>query len=194
MVQMSEVKIRAKVIFGGTTIETPYIRSFSVNRARGQLSATFSASLRVPAGTSIDGISSEVVISAGRDSPTNTIFTGYVHNITISPSREDSSFVIVDISGQDAMHRLQGQRYTRRISAIALSRFGAITAVTEENERYKERFPAKIYDGQDRLLSHQVLNAEGQVITTPPASFPQVGDSALSIGTRLSVKNLGPRA
>ena len=194
MVQMSEVKIRAKVIFGSTTVETPYIRSFSVNRARGQPSTTFSASLRVPAGTSLGGISSKVIISAGSDFASNTIFTGYVHNITISPSREDSSFVIVDISGQDAMYRLQGQRYTRRVSAIALSRFGAITAVTEENERYKERFPAKIYDDQDRLLSHQVLNAEGHVITTPPASFPQVGDSALSIGTRLSVKNLGPGA
>lgn len=193
MVEMSAVKIRAKVAVGGITVETPYIRSFSVNRARGQPSATFSASLRVPAGTSFDAISSEVVISAGTESSTNTIFTGYVHNITISPSREDSSFVIMDISGQDALYKLQGQHYTRRVSAIALSRFGAITAVTEENESYKERFPAKIYDGEDRLTSHQILNAEGQIIITKPASFPQVEDSALAVGIRMSVQNKGQK-
>ena len=46
----SEIKIRSAIRMGGSDgfyLETPYIKSFNVKRTRGQLSATFSATLKV---------------------------------------------------------------------------------------------------------------------------------------------------
>lgn len=47
---VTEVKVRTAIRMGGEDgfyLETPYVKSFNVKRARGQLSATFSASLKV---------------------------------------------------------------------------------------------------------------------------------------------------
>ena len=41
-------KIRAKVTIGTQIFETPYVKSFSINRSRGQLAATCSVTLEIP--------------------------------------------------------------------------------------------------------------------------------------------------
>lgn len=49
-IEHSEVKVRAAIRMGGENgfrLETPYVKSFNVKRARGQMSASFSASLKV---------------------------------------------------------------------------------------------------------------------------------------------------
>lgn len=49
-IQHYEIKVRAAIRMGGSEgfyLETPYVKSFNVKRARGQMSASFSASLKV---------------------------------------------------------------------------------------------------------------------------------------------------
>ena len=108
------VKVRARITIGNLVVETPFIQSFSVTRARGQIS-NFSASLKVYYGQ-ISGIiaGSNVTIEAGEGAPVNKIFTGMIKKATISPCFEDPSYVIMNVNGTDKLDFLQGKRYTRR--------------------------------------------------------------------------------
>jgi len=116
------VKIRAQVTLGSLTAVTPsgnmtsnnIIMSFNVDRQRGQISS-FSTSLKVMSKEVTGNIlGSEVVIRAGRDSPSNLIFTGICRSANITPCRDDPIFVILNVSGNDILSRLDGKKYTRR--------------------------------------------------------------------------------
>ena len=116
------VKVRANVTLGNLVAVTPsgnmasdnIIMSFGVDRNRGQIS-TFSASLKVKTGqVSGNILGSEVVIRAGRNSPSNLIFTGICRSANITPCRDDPIFVILNVSGNDVLSRLEGKKYTRR--------------------------------------------------------------------------------
>lgn len=108
------VKIRAKITVGSLTVQTPFIRSFNVNKARGQIS-TFSAVLKVPHDTLSDSMTGgSVIIEAGVDSPGNKIFTGMVKQAKISPCWDDPYYVDLSISGVDRLFQLQGKKFTRR--------------------------------------------------------------------------------
>lgn len=116
------VKIRAEVVLGDLIAVTPsgnmrsnnIIMSFNVDRQRGQISS-FSASLKVMS-DEVKGniLGSEVVISAGRDSPSNLLFTGICRSANITPCRDDPIFVILNVGGNDILSRLDGKKYTRR--------------------------------------------------------------------------------
>ncbi len=125
------VKIRAKVSIGRLSVETPYVQSFNVRKQRGQVSS-FDASLKV----SHDEISGSmtggnVVISAGENSASETIFTGICKVAKISPCYDDPKYVILSISGVDQLSLLQGKRYTRRCRSTT-STWVAITGVVRE--------------------------------------------------------------
>ena len=116
------VKIRAQVKLGSVIAVTPsgnmasdnIIMSFNVDKQRGQISS-FSASLKVKS-NDVSGniLGSEVVIKAGRGNPSNLIFTGICRSANITPCRDDPIFVILNISGNDVLSRLDGKKYTRR--------------------------------------------------------------------------------
>lgn len=111
---IKRVKIRAKIKLGYITIETPFILSFNVRKSRSQ-SSTFDTSLKISANDVSGNITGEnIIISAGEDSPSNTIFTGIVKKATMSPCFDDPSYVILNISGDDALSLLSGKKYTRR--------------------------------------------------------------------------------
>jgi len=197
MADIDCIKIRAEIKIGEVSIVTPYIMSFNVTRARRQDGgappcAQFTATIKISAGTSFDGIGSKVEIIAGREGKERKIFTGYVHKITINPCREDASFIIISLSGRDVLYRLEGQKFTRRVKANQLARFGAITAVIQENEKFKERFPSKIRDNQERLISTQILNAEGNIVAAPsPPNIPFVEETSAGGENAFSINNLG---
>lgn len=115
------IKIRARITIGGLEAVTPplnptgnHIQSFNVDKVRGQ-NASFSASLKVKhLEVSGDIIGSSIKIQAGKDNPSNTIFSGIVKSVTISPCREDPAYVLMNINGTDIMSRLDGKKYTRR--------------------------------------------------------------------------------
>ena len=169
MVGFDQVKIRATIEVGGTTISTPDILSFSVTRVRGQMCATFQASVRILGGVSF-GTGGKIVISANG----GKIFTGYVKKITITPSRTDSSYVIVNMSGRDVLSVLEAVTFSRRVDATKMARFGVITSIVQRNDSYKERFPAKVWDNQERLTSHQIMDGEGQLTAANPVAIPSI--------------------
>ena len=110
------VKVRANVEIGSFSVSTPYVLSFNVNKARGQLS-TFSASLKVRNG-SVGGaiVGDKIEISSGENSP-NLIFSGIVKSSSMSPCRDDPLFAILNVSGTDVLSMLEGKKYTRRVRA-----------------------------------------------------------------------------
>jgi len=119
------VRVRAIVNIGNGNLVagTPplgypnHILSFNVDKARGQISS-FSASLKVRrdevAGGLLDDAS--VTINAGTKSTysQNKIFTGAIRTATVTPNRDDPEYVILNISGNDVLSRLNGKKYTRR--------------------------------------------------------------------------------
>ncbi|RLI64499.1 MAG: hypothetical protein DRO67_04030, partial [Candidatus Asgardarchaeum californiense] len=56
---IDQVKVRAKITIGSISVSTPYILSFNVNKARGQV-GTFSAKLKVKGNV----LSSQIIASA----------------------------------------------------------------------------------------------------------------------------------
>lgn len=113
---IEKVKIRARIEVGRFNIETPYILSFNVNRTRGQVS-TFDARIKIAEGQIANMTGGPIKIYAGSGYPRNLIFTGIVKKATISPCFDDPHFVVVNMSGADALSLLQNKKYTRRCIA-----------------------------------------------------------------------------
>lgn len=130
---IEQVKIRARIVVGSITVETPYIQSFNVRKERGKIS-TFDASLKVQASENVDSIIGDVQIYAGRDSASNLIFTGVCRSAKISPCYDDPAYFILSISGCDKLINLQGKKFTRRCRAIE-STWCAITGVVRPGLR-----------------------------------------------------------
>ena len=169
-VSIDRVKIRAEVIFNRISVVTPYILSFNVRKSRGQPSASFSASLKVPHSRLNNvkvGREANVVIKAGEGSANKTIFTGYVYRMSINPSRTDSSFAIVNISGKDMLSVMEGQNITRRVPAQQLAKWGSITGIIANRDKFKERFPLKIRDANPRLTWAQIQDYDEFVVGSP---------------------------
>lgn len=122
-------KIRAEIDFGGTLIfSTPDILSFNVSRSRGQLAATFSASIEVPA-TTVFPVSSDIVIRAGTEGNLQTIFTGRVLSITVNPSFDNALIYVVNLSGSDIFQQLESRTFSRRQRTRGQSTFASITGI-----------------------------------------------------------------
>jgi hypothetical protein len=113
MADLKLVPVRATISVGGITVKTPYVVSFNVNRARGQISS-FSATLKVPYSSLDDAVGGEVTIDAGPAGSENRIFTGICRNSNVTPCRDDPSYVLLTISGNDILSELQGKKITRR--------------------------------------------------------------------------------
>lgn len=112
MAQIQVIHIRAEISFSGRTISTPDIKSFNINRNRGSAS-TFSASLKVLT-TDIQSLTGTVSIHAGSEGNLNKLFTGHVKTVSPSPCWDDPKYFIVNITGVDALYRLEHRRFTRR--------------------------------------------------------------------------------
>lgn len=116
------VKVRARIVIGSMSAATPpiagvggnHILSFNVDRARGRIS-TFSASLKVSHGDVSGTIQGDSVqIYAGTTGGMPLIYTGMVKSANVGPCREDPGFVILNISGEDVLSKLNGKKFSRR--------------------------------------------------------------------------------
>lgn len=125
------VPVRATVELNGLKIKTPYVLSFSVRKARGQVS-TFDASLKV-SHDDMNGFvaGGNVVISAGVKGSEKKIFTGIVTQAKIEPCHDDPIYVILSISGKDVLMLLEGKKFTRRCRATK----GAFCTITGVGRR-----------------------------------------------------------
>lgn len=163
-------KIRARITFGGIVVVTPYVVSFNVRKARGQMAATFSASIKVPTGTfsasrgGDDVIGSAITIEAGAPS-LRRIFTGRVFKIIVNPVFTDSSLVMVNLSGRDVLSLLEGQKVTRLVDTLrdqegnSPGRWGVITSVTRSDQSLEGRFYNRLYTS-DRVAVPGKLPSE----------------------------------
>ncbi len=112
------VKVRAKVKIGHLTIgpNPPHVQSFSVTRNR-NAPTTCSVSVKVrtnaSSGSSLTGGNLEIYAGAGGTANTK-IFQGVVKTARISPCFDDPSYVILSVTGSDALSLLEGKKYTRR--------------------------------------------------------------------------------
>jgi hypothetical protein len=142
---IDRVKIRAKISIGNTFyVQTPYILSFNVSVARGQVS-TFSASIKVSHEDIRSGITgSTIKIEAGEGSPETTIFQGIVRKATISPVFDDPKYVVISLSGEDNLSLLRNKKYTRRCRST-LSTYCTIDDVVRAGLR-SSKFKARKTD------------------------------------------------
>jgi hypothetical protein len=125
------VKCRAKVQVASLEVVTPYVQSFNVRKQRGQVS-TFDAALKVPSDnvSSLAGGDVKIWANSGDDA-TKLIFTGVCRSAKISPCHDDPFYVILSISGADALSYLQGKKFTRRCRGT-LASWCAITGVVRK--------------------------------------------------------------
>ena len=197
-VTVERIKIRAEIIFNGISVVTPNIMSFNVRKARGQSSASFSASLKIPhdqLNSSSVGRTANVVIRAGEEGQLKTIFTGYVYKMSLNPSRTDSSYAIVNVSGKDVLSTMEGQNVTRRVPAQQLAKWGSITSLLVKRDKFKERFPLKIRDDQPRLTWDQIQDFSNFVVGSPDPTAAGI-NAAGSTGTagRMDITDVSPLA
>jgi hypothetical protein len=175
------VKVRAKITVGGLSAGTPplgfnnHILSFNVDKARGQLSS-FSASLKVRRDEVSGGALNNAAIEiwAGENSASTQIFSGLVKTVTISPNRDDPSYVILNISGTDILSRLNGRKFTRRcrsskgvwISIDNMSRPGLRDGklAFSGNEKSLTTWGGDVFKG-DNLTTTRTATTKGNVET-----------------------------
>lgn len=125
---VTQVPIRASVNIGGGSVETPYVLSFNVHRRRGSPS-TFDASIKVKGSVGGGTPTGGITISAGSGSSSNKIFTGIIKGAKVTPCWDDPSYVVITLTGDDALSLLQGKKYTRRIAGPGAGAFCLITGV-----------------------------------------------------------------
>jgi hypothetical protein len=156
-VTLEKQKVRAKITIGSEVMETPDVVSFRVSRARGQMSASFSATVRVDydlLASTTDWLAEEVVIEAGEKPLLRTIFTGVIYKVAVNPIRTDASKVMLSLSGRDKMSVMEGQKINRRVKtyrdgSTPPERWGSVTSVLKHNTPHKQKFPVKVWTPKD---------------------------------------------
>ncbi len=174
---IDRVKVRARITIGNLIVQTGNgyadVMNFNVTKSR-RAPSSFSASLKVPAGA-ITGnlVGTNVKIEAGEDSAGNVIFVGVARSAKISPCFDDPYYVILAISGSDALSFLQGKKYTRRCRATK-SAWVSINSVVRKKLksgkfeiRKQEMFditdgelPTDSGDVKHRVPTYEKLNVE----------------------------------
>ena len=126
--------IRARVVINDAlTIETPYVKSFSVNKSRTSNVGTFSISIEVPSNVSFGtptGSGGKVQIFAGsKDNyiSKGPIFTGKIRTLRPNPTPGKPNYFTISLSGDDALANLQNKKFSRRIPTDGPGLFVTIT-------------------------------------------------------------------
>lgn len=132
MSSLTRVKVRASIVGGGISAQTPFVKSFNVRKTRGQ-AGSFSCSVKVPA-DSVGSLRGQIQIMAGSPTANNLIFTGVITKATISPAFDDPSYVIINMSGTDVLKTLEHKKYTRR-QMSSLACWCEITGVTRKKAK-----------------------------------------------------------
>jgi hypothetical protein len=159
-VTLDKQPIRATVVFGRVTVKTPDVVSFNVTRARGQMCATFSASVKVPATLVEDSTSildSVITISAGEKGRENLIFTGKIYRSTVTPIFTDASKVMLNLAGKDMLCIMEGQKINRRVKSYKdgdtpPDMWGIVTAITRDNSPLRASFPVKVVSALPKAI------------------------------------------
>lgn len=112
-------KIRARVKINDYIIETPYVKSISVNKSRSSNIGTFSATIELPVNVNIGTTSGQVEIYAGTKNNylKRRIFTGVIRQVVANPCPGKPNYMLLNISGRDMMYKLENKKFSRRIKS-----------------------------------------------------------------------------
>lgn len=172
-------KVRANIKFGILTFTTPQVKSFSVNRSRSALAATFSASIEMPSALPSFPVNQEIVIEAGTVGNERQIFIGRVENITVNPSFERADSFVVTLGGSDRFRDLEGKNISRRQRTRGLSTFAAITGVTRKApERGLSTELRKQSGGSQKIMNEGFnIREHSKLVRTDKAAWNPFGSS-----------------
>lgn len=160
MANINQIPVRAKIVGGGINAQTPYVLSFTVNKRRGQPS-TFQASVKMKA-HDVGSISGNIQIWAGQGSPSRKIFTGIITEATMTPSFDDPTYVVINVSGSDVLKLLEGKKFVRRqITAEA-----CWMEITGVNRRGLRSSKFKYLKGQPTFILTDSLASNSEVVQT----------------------------
>lgn len=162
---VTEEKIRAIVSLGGVEFRTPYVKSFNVNKSRGQISSTFNVTLEVLAGTSFS-LGQPVVIRAGLRGREKKIFTGVVEGTSVRPVHGKPSYFSLTVQGGGVLSVLEGKTFSRRLSSTGQ---GLFCMISSGPEKHAEKFYS---------LSKEVSSGNHTTIASSPS--PAKGDGEQS--------------
>jgi hypothetical protein len=154
MTVLIKQRVRASINFAGRTFNTPDIVSFSVNRSRGQMSAQFSVSVKVPysdLSTMSAAPESIITITAGFEGALKPVFKGIIRKCSFSPIRQDASKVMMNLSGNDFLSVLEGQKITRRTVNYKdgdgpPERWGVVNSVVKHNTPVRKKLHVQPVD------------------------------------------------
>jgi len=176
MATLEKQAVRATITLGdGIEVETPNVMSFNVSRARGQMYATFSASIKVDYNditSSTQIVDSSIVIRAGLKGRERTVFTGTVYKCTVNPVRTDASKVMLNISGKDPMAVMEGQWVNRRLKTYRdgetpPERWGVVNSISKENTPLRKGLKTKVYTSEPIA----VINLKNTTLYKTPDGF-----------------------
>lgn len=162
---VTEEKIRAIVSLGGVEFRTPYVKSFNVNKSRGQISNTFNVTLEVLAGTSFS-LGQPVVIRAGLRGSEKKIFTGVVEGTSVRPVYGKPSYFSLTVQGSGVLSVLENKTFSRRLSSTGQ---GLFCLITGGNEQHAEKFYS---------LSKRVDSGNHTVVSSSPSPTGGEGDQS----------------
>lgn len=133
--------LRARVTIGDLVKETPYVRSFSINRTRGNISASFTCVVRLKA-SELSQITTDaptgdlfndrhsIIIEVSVDGEGyKKLFTGLIKRLSIRKDYEFYNSYFVDLSGVDVFQVIEGRTFTRRIKNDGVGPFAVITGL-----------------------------------------------------------------
>lgn len=161
MATIERQEVRAEIIFGDIEVETPDVISFSVNRARNQMSASFSASVKIrytEIASSTEILAETIIIKAGIKNRLKIVFTGKIEKCVVNPVRNDASKVILSLSGRDVLAVLEGQKLNRRLKTykdgdFPPERWGVVTNIVKHNTPVIQKFKERVYDKKPKVTS-----------------------------------------
>lgn len=196
MTDIQQVKIRAKVEIGTLVVETPYILSFNVRKARGQIS-TFDTTLKI--GHNIGNITGDsVVIYAGEGSASKKIFTGIVKRAQQSPCFDDPEFSLLTVSGEDVLSLLRNRKYTRRVKATKAcwASIDSVTRPGHKNGKFKYvKEEVLVVSDDDINKAYSLIKQSGPSAAWPPitseASRVSNSDVLLNVPFKFTYKTSG---
>jgi hypothetical protein len=149
-VTINREKVRAKLSIGGYVVETPDIKSFSVQVTRGNPIRTMSATLEVdvdikdkinlniPDPFSLNPEDMPVILQAGADQVLNTLFRGFIVGARVSPSWEKMDKILLNIQCKDAFYRLEGRSINRRNPFSRSGRWVAIRGIVRKSQSFEQ--------------------------------------------------------
>ena len=161
--------VRAKIELSGVSILTPYVKAFSIDKARQRLSTSFSCTVEIPASSSFVA-GADLIIWAGLKGLETKRFTGMIRTITTQPSFDKAGYFVLSISGVDKMGDLDGATFSRRLRSDGFSAFVSIDGGPSNRPSRGVSVDKRVRGGKHQTTSStpQMKNGEHGTITKMP--------------------------